>query len=42
MTHNYVRNGSTGLLAAREAGVRWWANEWNRGPKPFVWTQGRR
>jgi hypothetical protein len=39
LTNRKLRRAAHRNVTELEAGIRKWANEWNKNPKPFVWTK---
>jgi transposase len=39
LTNRELRRSAHRSVAELEAGIRRWISEWNRGPKPFMWTK---
>ena len=39
LTNRKLRRSAHRSVTELETGIRTWANEWNKDPKPFVWTK---
>ena len=39
LTNRKLRRSAHRSVTELEAGIRQWINEWNKNPKPFVWTK---
>jgi len=39
LTNRKLRRPAHRSVTGLEAGIRRWISEWNRGPKPFMWTK---
>jgi transposase len=39
LTNRKLRRSAHRSVTALETGIRKWINEWNKDPKPFVWTK---
>lgn len=39
LAHQMIRRGAHKNIQALEADIRAWVKEWNKDPKPFIWTK---
>jgi hypothetical protein len=39
LTNRKLRRSAHRSVTELETGIRKWVNEWNKDPKPFVWTK---
>ena len=39
LTSRKLRRSAHRSVTELEAGIRQWINEWNKNPRPFVWTK---